>query len=208
MGTRVWREYGHRHYCYSARQSVGNTTIQGSNVLGLPLCSANIDVVATSSPSSFESLRSLGAACVFDYNKPSCGADIRAAVPGLKYALDCASKGDSAAICAAALADGPGIYRSLLPIENFPRTEVDSKLVTSFEIFGKRFFFGPQEYQVREGAFEFAKELIAIATKLAVEGKLRPHKQVVREGGLPTVLEGLDDLRSGKIRGAKIVVKA
>ena len=124
------------------------------------------------------------------------------------YCLDCASKGGSETVCADALTAGKGArYRSLLPIEKFPRDDVDSSLVTSFEIFGKQFFFGPTAFPVRVGAFEFAKELMQSATKLITEGKLKPHKQDVREGGLDAVLKGLDDLRAGKIRGAKVVVK-
>ena len=164
--------------------------------------------MATCSPSSFEYCRSLGASHVFDYNSPTCGADIRAAVPNILHCVDCASKGESPAICAAALsASSGGRYCSVLPIGEFPRANVSSSTVTSFEIFGKRFFFGPTEFPACKEAFSFAKELMETATKLAAEGKLKPHKQDVRQGGLEAVLGGLDDLRAGKIRGAKVVVR-
>ena len=164
--------------------------------------------MATCSPSSFEYCRSLGAAHVFDYNSPTCGADIRSTVPNILHCVDCASKGKSPAICAAALSEGAGgQYRSLLPIEKFPREDVGTGQITSFEIFGRQFFFGPTEFPPREEAFAWAKDLMQSATKLAAEGKLRPHKQDVRQGGLEAVLAGLDDLRAGKIRGAKVVVK-
>ena len=150
----------------------------------------------------------MGAEQVFDYNSPSCGADIRAAVPELAYCLDCASKGDSAVICAAALSESTGTrYASLLPVESFPRKDVEMKNIDSFDIFGKRFFFGPTEFPARPAAFTFAKEIMAKATELIAAGKLKPHKQDVREGGLKAVLDGINDLRAGKIRAAKGVVK-
>ena len=164
--------------------------------------------MTTCSPSSFEYVKSLGATHVFDYNSPDCAADIRQEVPDLKYCLDCASKGSSGSICAASLAPGAGtVYRSLLPVEDFPRNDVDTAIIQSFEIFGKPFFFGPNEVPVRREAFEFAKKLMTAATRMVADGKLKPHKLDVREGGLEGVLKGLEELKAGKIRGAKVVVK-
>ena len=75
------------------------------------------------------------------------------------------------------------------------------------KVFGKPYSFGPDVRPTRQGAFDFGKALVQSATKLAAEGKLKAHKQDVREGGLEAVFKGLEDLKAGKIRGAKVVVK-
>lgn len=48
---------------------------------------------------------------------------------------------------------------------------------------------------------------IPIAEGLLKEGKIRVHPPSVRPGGLRGVLEGLQDLREGKVSGEKIVYR-
>lgn len=46
-----------------------------------------------------------------------------------------------------------------------------------------------------------------IAEKLLEEGKVRGHPVSVREGGLRGVIEGLEDLREGRVSGEKLVYR-
>lgn len=48
---------------------------------------------------------------------------------------------------------------------------------------------------------------IPIAEGLLKEGKIRGHSPSVRRGGLRGVLEGLKELREGKVSGEKVVYR-
>ena len=54
---------------------------------------------------------------------------------------------------------------------------------------------------------EFAKRLYAVAEKLFLEGKVKVHPPKVEEGGLKAITSGLEQLKSGKAGGVKLVYK-
>lgn len=51
------------------------------------------------------------------------------------------------------------------------------------------------------------KKWIPVAERLLHEGKWRPHRQDIREGGFEGILQGLEDLKNGKISGVKVVYR-
>ena len=55
--------------------------------------------------------------------------------------------------------------------------------------------------------YEFMITWMKTAQKLLEEGKWRPHRQEVREGGLEGVLTGMEDLKKEKVSGAKLVYR-
>ena len=78
---------------YGAATSTGTLAMQLLKRCGLR-------VIATCSPRNFDLVRSYGADVCFDYNSPTCGADIRAYCNNaLDYALDCITEESTLKIC-------------------------------------------------------------------------------------------------------------
>lgn len=46
-----------------------------------------------------------------------------------------------------------------------------------------------------------------MAEKLFAEGKVKAHPKEVRSGGLEGIFGGLNDLKTGKVSGTKLVYK-
>jgi len=55
--------------------------------------------------------------------------------------------------------------------------------------------------------FEFAKTFWDLATKLIASQQLTVHPAKVGSGGLEGVLDGLNQLKEGKVSGVKLVYK-
>lgn len=55
--------------------------------------------------------------------------------------------------------------------------------------------------------FEYGVELFRIAEKLLEEGKVKVHPPVIKEGGLEGILDGLQELKEGKVSGGKLVYR-
>ncbi|RHZ48127.1 zinc-binding alcohol dehydrogenase family protein [Aspergillus thermomutatus] len=159
---------------------------------------------------SKERFPSLGADAVFDYNAPNCGAEIRKHTSNeLYYAFDCISEGNPLPICAEALSSDVStkkpMYSSVLFCE-FPRT--DSTL--AYTIFGEPFYkaFGAGiDFPASKEDYDFAKMFFKLSERLLAEGKFKFHRVDVRNGGLEGVLEGLEELRQGKVSGKKLVYR-
>lgn len=65
---------------------------------------------------------------------------------------------------------------------------------------------GP-EFEAKREDQEFAARFWKMAGELLAQGKLKVHPPDVRPGGLEGVLEGLDELRQGKVSGKKLVYR-
>ena len=53
---------------------------------------------------------------------------------------------------------------------------------------------------------EFATQLFAVAERLLRDGKIRNHELELRDGGLASISDGVEDLRHGIVRGKKLVL--
>jgi hypothetical protein len=51
------------------------------------------------------------------------------------------------------------------------------------------------------------KNWVVVAERLLKEGKWRPHRQEVRKGGFDGILEGMKDMKEGKVSGVKLVYR-
>lgn len=178
-------------------------------------------VITTSSPHNFEYLRSLGASETFDYNSPNSAEEINKATNGqLKLAWDCISSKASAEFCARALSAEGGDYGALLMVDDETLTSVNPKvrrhLTFYYTIFGREFqmavpYFGknvtvpPIPANLQD--LEFGKMFWELARDLFEHGKIKPIKLAINRGGsgLEGVLRGLQDMREGKVSGAKLV---
>jgi NADPH:quinone reductase-like Zn-dependent oxidoreductase len=159
-------------------------------------------VYATASPHNFDLVKGLGADHVFDYNDPACGANIRIATNDkLKLIFDCISEGSSPSICAAAIGSGGGHVSLLLPVKDFPRSDVTSKFTFAYTALGERY---SEKVPASQEDYEFGARFWKVAEGLINDGSIKTHPTEVREG-LEGVPQGLEDLKEGKVSGVKLV---
>ena len=171
---------------------------------------SNLKVLSTSSPKNFSLCSSLGASENFDYNDPTCAEKIRDATSdNLRYAFDTISLEPTAAICAAALSSKGGTYGNLLQVKKVPRSDIEVKATLAYTMNGEYFRMGPEgpEFSEKKEDFEFGKMFWGLAEKLVANGKVTVHPVGARGGGLQGVLEGLQEMREGKVSAEKLVYK-
>lgn len=169
--------------------------------------------MTTASPRNFDYLKSLGADAVFDYNSPTCAADIKAFTGNaLKLAWDCS--GDGAEICAGALSDTePSRYATIVPVEAEAVAAVNPKVEgpiwhLAYDVFDSPYvWLDGSTVPAKPEEFEYAARFVSIVPELLANGTIKPIRTIVNQGGsgLEGVLKGLDELRAGKVSGAKLV---
>ena len=176
---------------------------------------SGFEVITTCSKSNFDYVKSLGADVVFDSRSPTVGSDIRAYTNDkLYYAWDCIGEHGSPQAIGEALAssapEGQKIRHGSIMSRPGDKQHRDGTVFTAslaytaqgeeVEIMGHRFPPQPADY-------EFAVKWLELVERLYGEGKIRMHRAEVRDGGLDGVLEGLDDLRNGRVSGVKLVYR-
>ncbi|KAG6988548.1 cytochrome P450 [Physcia stellaris] len=164
-------------------------------------------------------LRQVGADAIFDYRDPDCGRKIREHTANtLQHAFDCVSEGSSLQICADALSSSTSSsskprYSALLGIKDFPREDVDVKATIGYTAVGEEVGFVGSgagkmpNIPAKEEDARFANMFVGVAEGLLREGKIKGHPASVRQGGLGGVLEGLQEMREGKVSGEKLVYR-
>lgn len=55
--------------------------------------------------------------------------------------------------------------------------------------------------------FELAKKFFTLSEKLLDAGHIKPHPVSARSGGLDGILAGMQELKEGKVSGAKLVYR-
>ena len=184
--------------------STGMWAIQYAKLSGL-------EVIATASPTNFEYLKWLGADAVFDYNSPTCGSDINKHTQNkLKYAWDCSGGGEE--ICATALSSTePSKYGAInRPNREALRTNplIEGPLnIMNYNILNEPFeFLNKIRYPPLDDV-EFAIQFKSVIQELLEKNLFKfIHVDMNRGGsGLEGVMKGLDELRNGKVRCAKLV---
>lgn len=187
-----------------------------AGILGIQYAKASgLTVIATASPHNFEYLRLLGADAVFDYKSPTCASEIKEYTKNkLHVAWDC--MGTGAPICAAAMSDTePGIYGTINPIspedeklleDSYPN--IDNRgFILGYDAFGETYTFIGKTVRGSPEALKFATMFYELSELLLSEGVIKPIKPTINKGGsgLEAALNGLDELRGGKISGTKLV---
>ncbi|KAK1462246.1 hypothetical protein CMEL01_14213 [Colletotrichum melonis] len=150
----------------------------------------------------------LGADFVIDYHVADAGEQIRRLTKNrLRFAWDTVSIAQSASLCANALTTSSQlrpVYGSILPIES-PREEVNTVSTVMYTAFGNRFKFGTIEMPASGEDFIFAKHFFHLVENLVTQGRIRPHRFCLREGGFNGLIQGLHELEMGKVRAEKLV---
>lgn len=156
-------------------------------------------------------VKSYGAEAVFDYNAPTCVGNIRAYTKnGLKYVLDCVSEPETMQFCYRCIGRTGGKYTSLEPFPQFLQTRpsVQADWVLGPVLLGKPIGWGAP-FQ-REGDLamrEFALKWFTTVQRLLDDGCLKTHPLRLMDGGLLSILDGMELLRKKKISGEKLVFR-
>jgi NADPH:quinone reductase-like Zn-dependent oxidoreductase len=186
----------------------GGSTATGS--LGIQFAKlAGYKVITTCSPRNNDFVKSRGADVVFDYNDPECGAKIRELTGNkLRYAWDTISLESSAKVCDQALSSDTASchYGAILGIGS-PREGLNKTGTIMYTMFGEEFEKGPSKYPASKDDYEFGKMWMDLTEKLVAEGKLKPHPKRLGAGGLEGVLDGMQEMKEGKVSGEKLVYK-
>lgn len=170
---------------------------------------AGYEVITTCSARSFDHVKSLGASAAFDYKDKDCAKKIREYTNDkLTKVFDTISKEDSSKICAEAISSNGGTISCTLPYpEDLGRKDVKVDMVFTLGIFGEDFGYGPNVIPGNPEDFKFGKKMYDAAEKLLQEGKVKIHPPRLAGTGLENVAGGLDELKSGKASGVKLVYK-
>lgn len=185
---------------YSGGSNVGLFAIQLAKRAGL-------HVVVTASPRSFDLTKRYGADSVFDYQSPTAIPDISKAYPRLTKAVDCFSEGNSSEFCAQVLNKGRVI--TLLDQGKPKNAEVEYDFLMVFTAFGIDFSLlsplGPR-FPVVADNHNLLRQFYANLGQLALNS-VNPPPITPSKGGFEEILENLDKLRKGEVRGTKVVIE-
>ncbi len=168
-------------------------------------------VITTCSPHNFELVKNYGADAVFDYHSPTCVADIKAYTKNkLKRVIDPFGEIATTALCNEVIGRAGGIYCSLEQYQTqlCTRRAVKHQLVMGPAILGRGVLL-PEPYGVQPDPelHEWSKRFYRSLQRLIDEGKLKPlPQQILKQGGLDGVLEGLEILKSKGVSGRKLIV--
>ncbi|PSS05207.1 chaperonin 10-like protein [Coniella lustricola] len=195
----------------------GGSTATG--ILGIQYAKAsNLTVHATASPHNFDYLRSLGADHLYDYHTETdtLAAQIRAATNNsLAYAWDCITTRESMRLAALSLSDKPGVEGAYGVLTAYDREFVQGLnpnvkkvgLTMGYTAFGEGVKRSVYTWHPSREDWEFGKMFWELSEKLLADGTIKPARYEVNRGGerLEGVQKGLDELKSGKVSGVKLV---
>lgn len=187
----------------------GGSTATGTAAIQL-LALAGFQPIVTCSPHNVPLVQSYGAATVFDYRSPTCGADIRAHTKNaLRYALDCITTSESMQLCYTAIGRAGGRYTALDPFPELiaqSRKTIKPDWVLGPAMLGKDIGWpAPHGRPADPDMKRFGLQWIATVQDLLDQGKIREHPIVVESGGVEQVLKGMERIRANKISGKKLV---
>ncbi|ROT36434.1 alcohol dehydrogenase GroES-like domain-containing protein [Sodiomyces alkalinus F11] len=187
----------------------GGNTASGRMAIQL-LKLSGIKPVVTCSVSASATMKDLGAVATFDYHSRTCGREIKNFTRNtLVHAFDCVTTADTMTMCFEALGAKGGRY---IGLENPPtrvkytRRDVTVDWVQALTLFGKPVKLdGVYGRPASPSDRQFAAQLYRAAERWTQEGLVRGPDFQLGEGGLEGLVEGIDDVRKGKVQGYKLV---
>ncbi|KAI1445303.1 GroES-like protein [Annulohypoxylon stygium] len=169
--------------------------------------------IAVCSSASATLVMKYGAAGTAPYKSTDCVEKVKSiagSVP-IRYAVDCITSADSAAICFGALGRTGGRYVCLEQFQDAWRTRraVRTKIVMGYEMQGMDVNLGQEVYdrkanpELYEIGTAWIKEMqILLDAKAIMTPPLREL-----QGGFERIIDGLRILKSGEAQGRKLVVR-
>jgi aspyridone synthetase trans-acting enoyl reductase len=168
-------------------------------------------VIATCSSKNFPLLKTLGAIEVFDYRSPECAKKIRVATnKSLSIVVDCITDRTTMKLCYDAMGEKGGKYTSLdpFPILMHSRSDITPHWVFVLTMFGQAIGMkGAFKRKKRPQDVEFEIRWFKRMQELLDANYIKPHPVRVLPGGLAAVVDGIEELRLGKVSGEKLVVR-
>ncbi|CAI6334771.1 unnamed protein product [Periconia digitata] len=171
------------------------------------------EVITTCSTNNFDYVKSLGADHVFDSRSPSTGNDIRVFTNNqLRLAWDTIGEHGSPESCGAALtsevSEGKPIrYGTIVGGNPVREGEVINTLSTGYTVVGEDVEAMGRKIPAMPKHYDFIKEWFVLVEQLYRDGKFKMHRLDVRQGGFEGIVKGLQDLKAGKVSGAKVVYR-
>lgn len=173
---------------------------------------SGLRALAVCSSKSVNLVRSYGAEKTFDYNSPSCSAEIKDYTKQrLSYVLDIIANPASLKLCYAAMGRLGGTYvgLELLPDERPTRRLIQASWVMGQTVFGKELQLSRGYEQPPMPAHrELGKRWFEEVQDLWHKGNIKPHPvKIGSESGLGAVLEGIDLMRRKAVAREKLVYR-
>lgn len=153
-------------------------------------------VIATASSRNADYVRSLGAAHVLDYNDPNILTQIKELTSGrLRYAYDCIGPA-SAQQCYEVLDKSGGAQLATIAglpeAKTKPELHPESASINIHRVLLEAVYDDPV-------LLNFMKNTIPVIEKLLEQGKLKPNRITVLQGGLQGILEGHELMLANKV---------
>lgn len=181
--------------------------------LSLTITSSGFEVITTCAKSNFDYVKSLGADVVFDSRSETAGSDIRAYTRDkLYYAWDCIGEHGSPQAIGEALAssapDGQKIRHGTIVPGKAHRDDTTFTFSLAYTAQGEAIdIMGMFQLPALPDHSDFAVKWLEVVERLYARGRISMHRAEVRDGGLEGLLDGLDDLRNGRVSGVKLVYR-
>jgi NADPH:quinone reductase-like Zn-dependent oxidoreductase len=188
-------------FVYAGSTSAGLSTIQLAKALGCK-------VVTTSSPHSYDLVKSYGADAVFNYRDENIGAEIAKSYPDIKFAVDCFSEGESTKTCDTVIGQKGGEVITLLPSSKPTTPAIKHELIMAYTLFGHAFQWLPP-VGPKFAAVPSDRDLLVrfCAALPQLTSLLKPLPVTVEAGSFDAIVPGLSKLREGQVSGSKLVVE-
>lgn len=97
-----------------------------------------------------------------------------------------------------------GVYVNLMGVDS-PRHDVEAKFFLGYTALGRPFRYEGKDWPIVPEDYKVATAFGSLAETLLEQERIKPHPAAVREDGLDGILRGMDDMKSGKISGEKLV---
>ncbi|ODQ54598.1 GroES-like protein [Saitoella complicata NRRL Y-17804] len=170
---------------------------------------AGATVIATASPDQWEYLKGLGADVCVDYKDPEVVKKVKDAAGenGVTYGLDCISE-EQTVKAATSCFTGSGKLITLLGTPRIANSNPDQVTVQPtlvYTILGRAFEMRDHEYPASPEDRRVAEQLYEELPEWIQSGKVKPNTTRIVEGGLDGILRGFEEMKSGKVRGEKLV---
>jgi len=110
-------------------------------------------------------------------------------------------------MCAQTFGDSGGVFCNLLPEIDCPREDVETKTFLVYSVSGESYIYEGDTFEARPQDFEFGSKFFSVAEKLWAQGRWQPHPLRLEPGGLQGIIDGMQQMREGKVSGEKLVYR-
>lgn len=173
--------------------------------------SSGYDPIATCSATSSALVKKYGAVTTYPYSSPTVGETIRTATKAsIRTAIDCITTPESVRCCFTVLSRAGARYASLehAPNEWRTRKAVKMDMPMTYVVMGREVKLDGVYHRAADPAkFDLGARWAQEVQKLVDQGRLKSHPVREVPGKWQGIIQGLDMLKGGQVRGQKLVVR-